>query len=61
MFPGALTPMVLPSRLASVRTGEPGITYRPWAPGSITEPSAKMSRLAATMGSLAEDGRLPWS
>ena len=61
MFPGALTPMVLPTRLASVRTGEPGITYRPWAPGSITEPSAKMSRSAATMESVVEAGRLPWS
>ena len=60
MFPGALTPMVLPSRSASVRTCEPGITYRPWAPGCITEPSAKMSRLAATMESLAVDGLLPW-
>ena len=61
MFPGAFTPMVLPTRSASVRMFEPGSTYRPWAPGSMTEPSAKMSRLAATMGSPGEEDRLPWS
>ena len=61
MFPGALTPMILPSRPASVRMREPGITYRPWAPVSITEPSAKMSRSAATMAPLVDEDRLPWS
>ena len=61
MFPGALTPMVLPSRSARDRMCAPGITYRPWAPGSITDPSAKMSRSAATTPLPVEVGRLPWS
>ena len=61
MFPGAFTPMTLPRRSASDLMRDPGITYRPWALGSITEPSAKMSRLAATMVSLAEVDRWPSS
>ncbi len=61
MFPGAFTPMTWPRRSASVRTREPGITYRPWALAPITEPSAKMSRLAATMAPFAEVDRLPSS
>ena len=60
-IPGAFTPMILPRRSASDRMCEPGITYRPWALGSITEPSAKMSRLAATMASSAEEDRWPSS
>jgi hypothetical protein len=46
MLFGALIATVWLLRLASVVTGEPGSVYMPWVPGSITDPSAKISRSA---------------